>query len=444
MLKFNALKIRERILAGYSVPLLFAIAVAVMVSLEIDKFQQKNETEVVVEQVVDNARNISLSILMIGRASRGYLLNQNPVRFNEFEEGTQLFQNSVIALKPLIRNNQEQTNRLNEIIQEAEALIQFNSSLIKQTKEGKIKEALEEFNSFNYQDTGRKLEDLVKEFQDTELLNQQQKREASDVSIIFLRQAVIFGTAISVVLSIIIGWILTEKITETLNNTANTIASSSTEIATTVAQQENLITQQALSVNETTSTMDELEASSRQAAEHSESSRLQVEQISQQIVYLIEQVNQINQVANLVSEIANQTNMLSLNAAVEAARSGTNGKGFAVVAAEIRKLADQSKQSALEINKLVMDIQKTTNSAVVIRDAKTRNVESLLAGVNNIAVNAQQISLSAKQQAEAVKQVVIAMNNLNLSAQEMVNGMNQTKVGIKQLNDMAMTLKEEL
>lgn len=441
---FHALKIRERILAGYSVPLLFAIAVAVMFSVEINKFQEKNEAEAIVQEIVNHSRNISLSILMIGRASRGYLLNQNSVRISEFEQGSKLFQDSVTALKPLIANNPNQTELLNQIIEQAEALVRFNGSLINQAKEGKIEAALAEFNSFNYQEIGRKLENNVKLFQDYELSHQKQKREESDSSMIFLKRVVVLGTLISLLLSIIIGWILTQKITETLNNTASTIASSSTEIATTVEQQENLITQQALSVNETTSIMDELEASSRQAAEHSESSRIQVEQISQQIIYLIEQVNQINQVANLVSEIASQTNMLSLNAAVEAARYGKDGKGFAVVAAEIRKLADQSKKSALDINKLVGDIQKATNSVVVFKDAKTKNVESLLTGVNNIAVNAQQISLSAKQQAEAVKQVVMAMNSLNRSAQEMVNGINQTKLGIKQLNEMAIKLKEEI
>lgn len=440
----NALKIRERILVGYSVPLLFAITVAVMFSLEINKFQEKNEAEAIVQEIVDHSRNISLSILMIGRASRGYLLNQNPVRVSEFKQGNKLFQDSVTALKPLIANDRNQTELLNQIIEQAEALIRFNGSLINQAKEGKMKEALAEFNSFNYQEIGRKLENNVKLFQSQQLLNQQQKREEYNSRFVLVKQAVILGNLIAILLSIIIAWILTQRITETLNNTTNTIAASSTEIATTVEQQENLITQQALAVNETTSIMDELEASSRQAVEHSESSRIQVEQISQQIIYLIEQVNQISQVANLVSEIASQTNMLSLNAAVEAARYGNDGKGFAVVAAEIRKLADQSKKSALDINKLVGDIQKATNSAVVFKDTKTRNVESLLAGVNNIAVNAQQISLSAKQQAEAVKQVVVAMNNLNRSAQEMVNGINQTKLGIKQLNEMAIKLKEEI
>ena len=441
---FNSLKIQQRIIAGYSVPLLFTIVVTGIVYLEVDKLKEKNKTEVIVEQIVDNADNISWGIVVIGRATRGYMLDQDVVNINQFERGVELFNNSAKELQKLVIDDLEQTQRLEKINQLSISLIKFNRELIELTKSGNHKKALEEYSSFNNQKLNRELEALMEEFQNSELLNQKAKREDSQSSVELLKFVVTFGTLIALFLSALIGWILTQRITDTLNNTANTIASSSTEIATTVEQQERLIAQQATSVNQTTATMDELEASSRQAAEHSESSREQVEQISQQIVYLIEQVNQINQIANLVSEIANQTNMLALNAAVEAARAGSSGKGFSVVASEIRKLADQSKQSADKINGVVVDIQKTTNSAILVKDIQNRNVESLLSAVNNIALNAQQISLSSKQQAEAVQQVVSVMNNLNQSAQEIVAGMTQTKVGIKQLNEMAISLKEEV
>jgi methyl-accepting chemotaxis protein len=441
---FNSLKIRERILAGYSVPLLFAIGVAGIVYLEIEKFQEKNRTEVIVEQVVENANDIAWSIVGIGRATRGYMLDRDIVTINQFERGVELFDTSVKNLQTIELEDLEQKQRLEKILQLSRNLIQFNRDLIELTKNGNTTKALEEYSSFNNQELNRELEEVIEDFQTAEFLNQQARREASQQSVAFLKVVVSIGTLISVILSIFIGWILTQRITDTLNDTANTIASSSTEIATTVEQQESLISQQATSVNQTTATMDELDASSRQAAENSESSRVQIEQISQQIVYLIEQVNQINQIANLVSEIANQTNMLALNAAVEAARAGTSGKGFAVVASEIRKLADQSKQSADKINGVVLDIQKATNSAIVVNTAQNRNVDSLLAAVNNIALNAQQISLSSQQQAEAVTQVFTVMNNLNQSAQEIVSGISQTKVGIQQLNEMAIRLREEV
>ncbi|WP_313655884.1 methyl-accepting chemotaxis protein, partial [Planktothrix agardhii] len=81
---------------------------------------------------------------------------------------------------------------------------------------------------------------------------------------------------------------------------------------------------------------------------------------------LDEQINQISIVTNLVTDLANQTNMLALNASIEAVRAGEYGKGFAVVAGEIRKLADQSKNSATQINHLITETQKSLQTTVSV------------------------------------------------------------------------------
>ena len=130
--------------------------------------------------------------------------------------------------------------------------------------------------------------------------------------------------------------------------------------------------------------MDELGASSRLSTEQAEAAagaaqvlvlvqgdrqnnqdntyslQAKVRQMAEQFRSLSEQTRQIGTISTLVSQLAGQTNMLALNAAVEAVRAGEHGKDFAVVASEIRKLADQSKQSAEQINNLVQNIQKAT------------------------------------------------------------------------------------
>jgi methyl-accepting chemotaxis protein len=180
-----------------------------------------------------------------------------------------------------------------------------------------------------------------------------------------------------------------------------------------------------------------------------------VEKIQEQIVHLSEQTGQIGNISTVVSDLANQTNMLALNAAVEAVRAGENGKGFAVVATEIRKLADQSKKSATQIYSLVADIQGAINSTVMVTDEGTKTVEdgsaiaqetaqvfaSMSDSINNIVVNSQQILLNAKQQAIAIQQVVDAMNSLNQAAAQAANGVTQTKIGTKKLNEAALDLQ---
>ncbi len=179
--------------------------------------------------------------------------------------------------------------------------------------------------------------------------------------------------------------------------------------------------------------------------------------IAEQILHLSEQTGQIAGVSDLVADLANQTNMLALNAAVEAARAGEQGKGFAVVAGEIRKLADESKNSANKINNLVTDIQAAMNSTVMVTDEGTKKTDegikltqgtaSTFAGVtdavNNVFLNSQQISLSAKQQAVAVQQVLSSMNALNLGAQETATGVEQVKKSTYQLDEVAKRLQAE-
>jgi len=169
--------------------------------------------------------------------------------------------------------------------------------------------------------------------------------------------------------------------------------------------------------------------------------RDKVGDIAEQIIRLSEQTNQIGSISTLVSDLANQTNMLALNAAVEAVRAGEHGKGFGVVAAEIRKLADASKKSAERINSLVKDIENATTSTVVVTDSGRKTVDDIVAAINNVAVNSQQISLTAKQQAVAIQQVVDSMNSINQAAAETASGITQTKVGTQKLNEAATNLK---
>ncbi|HEY9749822.1 MAG TPA: methyl-accepting chemotaxis protein, partial [Allocoleopsis sp.] len=248
----------------------------------------------------------------------------------------------------------------------------------------------------------------------------------------------------------------------------NTLASSSTEIAVAVEQQERTAAQQAASVSQTTTTMDELGASAVQSASQAESAatgarqvltlvdgngnmdlpsgngaslRERVEQIAEHILRLSEQTNQIGNISELVRDLASQTNMLALNAAVEAARAGEHGKGFTVVAAEIRKLADQSRKSTERINALVADIQNTTNATVMVTDEGTKTVDMIVSAISHITMNSQQISLTAKQQAIAIQQVIDAMNALNQGATQTASSISQTKVETQRLNETALSLK---
>ncbi len=314
---------------------------------------------------------------------------------------------------------------------------------------------------------------------------QRSDRETREIQAGFsnLRLTLILGGLIELGLIFYALWAIASGVNRRFEEVAQAITESSTDIATTMSQQERIANDQAASVNETTTTMDELGASSRQSAEQAEAAaadarnalglteggskavertlrdmsllKAKVGEIAEQILRLSEQTSQIRNISGLVSDLANQTNMLALNAAVEAVRAGEQGKGFAVVAAEIRKLADQSQQSTEKINGLVLDIQTAINSTVIVTDQGSKTVnaslqvaqetaeafEGVTDAINNITLSTQQISLSAKQQAIAIQQVVQAMNSLNTVADQTAQGISQVKTGTERLNSVANNLK---
>lgn len=289
--------------------------------------------------------------------------------------------------------------------------------------------------------------------------------------------------AVTAIVVSIVAALFANRATRTITEIANAIAASSVEIVSTMEQQERSTSQQAMAVNQATSTMNELNNSARQSAEQAEGSahgarqalrlseqgsdavdhtlegmnilREKVGAIAQQIMRLSQQTNQIGNISTIVADLANQTNMLAINASVEAVRAGEHGRGFGVVASEIRKLADQSKKSAERINVLVADIQNSIDLTVMATDEGTKTVEDgvkiaqetekafsgVSNAINDMVLSCQQISLNAEQQVTAIQQVVDAMNSLNVSAQENVQGISQVKTRAQELSKAAQTLQ---
>lgn len=291
------------------------------------------------------------------------------------------------------------------------------------------------------------------------------------------------GPLTAIILGIALSIAIAKPLDKALKGIINMIVSSSTEIAATIEQQERIAVQQAASVNQTTTTMDELGASSRQSAMQAESAlenashvlnmaaegskvvqktqqgmltlTEKVGGIAEQVLHLSQQTNQIANITNLVSDLANQTNMLAINATVEAVRAGEQGKGFGVVAREIRRLADQSQQSAAEINDLINDIQNAINKTVMVTDEGNSTLDHSLKltegtaetfnhvanAINSVVVSSQQIYLNTKQQALAIEQVVDAMNALNKGSAEAASGITQSRIGTQKLNQAALNLR---
>ena len=141
--------------------------------------------------------------------------------------------------------------------------------------------------------------------------------------------------------------------------------------------------------------------------------RHKIQTIAELILELSDFVQSISSTVGLVEDIAEQTNLLALNAAVEAARAGEHGKGFAVVASEIRKLADESKQATAKIISLINDIQQTANSTVLATEEGTKEIESGLELAHVISENIEHLISVMNEISNNMKEIITSSKQIN-------------------------------
>lgn len=151
---------------------------------------------------------------------------------------------------------------------------------------------------------------------------------------------------------------------------------------------------------------------------------------SEVIVNLGERSKEIGQIVDTISNIAGQTNLLALNAAIEAARAGEQGRGFAVVAEEVRKLAEQSQESAKQIANLIHEIQGETDKAVTAMKEGNREVSIGINVVNNAGESFADIS-------KLISQVSDQSKDISISIQNMVNGSQEVGMYIQKVDEIS-------
>jgi methyl-accepting chemotaxis protein WspA len=170
---------------------------------------------------------------------------------------------------------------------------------------------------------------------------------------------------------------------------------------------------------------------------------------------LNEKASNINQVVTTITKVADQTNLLSLNAAIEAEKAGEHGRGFVVVATEIRRLADQTAVASYDIEQLVKEMQSAVSAGVMGMDKFSEEVRR---GVNEVEQVSEQLAQIIGQvqaltpqfetvnegmqsQSTGAQQISEALAQLTESAQQTVESLHQSSIVMDQLNSTATDLR---
>ena len=261
------------------------------------------------------------------------------------------------------------------------------------------------------------------------------------------------------------------------------VTSSATQIAAVFREQEATVAEQAASTNQIMSTVTEITATGKellntmdevsQAAESTAESanngheallsmektmehmQAATESISSKLAVLNEKAGNINTVVTTINRVADQTNLLSLNAAIEAEKAGEYGRGFSVVATEIRRLADQTAVATWDIEQMVKEMLSAVSAGVMSMEKFTEEVNQgvsdmaqvgsqlahIIEQVQMVQPRFETVNESMRLQSDGAEQIKESMIQLNEMAQQTAQSLKRSNQSIDQLNDAAQGLQ---
>ena len=264
-----------------------------------------------------------------------------------------------------------------------------------------------------------------------------------------------------------------------VSTNANLILTATDEMSNGTGQQDQEITNTASAVEELTVSMKQVSNNAEASAEAARRAldaaeqgnravrdtldgmqriRSSVQATARKIKSLGDRSLEISEIINVINDITEQTNLLALNAAIEAARAGEAGRGFAVVADEVRKLAEHSRTATKDIAALIKAIQAETNEAVVVMEEGTKEVEvgagladqagkaleAISSVVRQSAELVQEISLASKQQVRGTEGVANAMQIISGITRQTSQSARQAAGGVGSLVKLSEQLVDAL
>ena len=413
---------------------------------------------------------------------RGFTITGDDSFLQPYQNAETKILTVVKDLRVLIADNPAQQKRLTQ----AEPIIAAKMALTKRYIEMRKARETETVIKLVQAGEGQKLMDELRQIfggmeqEERSLLKQRAAEVEAAVNNSTL--SITFGTLVCLLIVSAAGIIITRSLTSQIGTAVQHMQSSSSELQVASNQQTMGSREQSTAMKEITTTMNELLVTSKQIAESAQrvahiaeqtvigarsgeqtvtkandsigGIKRQVDLIVTNMLDLGKKSQQIGGILEIINELAEQTNILAINATIEAAGAGENGKRFAVVADEIRKLADRVGGSTKEIRGLIDDIRAAVNTTVMTTEGGTKAVEAGALQFSEVAIAFRQIvslvsttteatreiELSTKQQSTAVSQVNIAVSNVAQTARETEVSSSKTLQTATELTNLSRDL----
>lgn len=472
----------QKLGAGFAVSVALTLVVAVLAIYALRSVVEGKDHVITVnaENVIDAGR-LALARERAVSAARSFLLTPSEPDLRELREQREVFVETLKRLR--LRTNLSEERELLDRIEKSETDYQAAADRVIALRKANapletVQRLFDETMIPRRLDVLATLETLVAL---ERRLGEEAKQGASSTAASATTLTSVTA-ALALVLAAVIAFSLTRVLGRQIGTAVGQVQSSSTELQAAANQQATGSRQQATAMSEITTTIRELLATSRQIAESAQrvaqvaeqtagaarsgdstvqkanesisAIRRQVDIIVTHMLELGKKSQQIGAVLEIVSELAEQTNILAINATIEAAGAGEAGKRFAVVADEIRKLADRVAGSTKEIRTLIEDVRSAVNTTVMTTETGSKAVDAgskqfgdvtsalkqIASLVTTTTEAAREIELSTKQQTTAVEQVNVAIGNVAQATRETEASSGQTLQTASQLASLSTDL----
>ncbi|HEY4186518.1 MAG TPA: CHASE3 domain-containing protein [Polyangia bacterium] len=472
----------KRIAAGFTLAFVLLVVIGGVAYRSITTLTETSYWVAHTHEVVEHVVNVLATVKDIETGARGYIITGDESFLDSYQTGMTAAPTVMQEIRRLTSDNPRQQKRMDEL----EPLVVAKLGEMRRYVEIRKTAGVEAAQKLVASGEGKRTMDGIRrvldamESEEHELLKTRAEEVESTAT--GARATISWGTLLCLLLVSGAGFIIVRALSRQIGSAVQHVQSSSAELQAAANQQVSGAKEQATAMSEITTTISELLATSRQIAESAQRvSRISTEtvtaaragddtvvktqdsvgaikrQVDTIVTYMIDlgkKSQQIGGILEIINELAEQTNILAINATIEAAGAGDAGRRFAVVADEIRKLADRVGGSTKDIRALVDDVRAAVNTTVMATESGSKAVDAggrqfievasafkRIAGmVTTTTEAAKEIELSTKQQASAVEQVNLAVANVSQAAKETEASSNQTLQTSSQLTNLSREL----